>query len=197
MRVAVGLLGEADAIERRQLPDPLPDRLGLVKPERRTHAASGCERGLDQVRPKGLRSRHEQSFRLGEWSKVFRPFFGWAKPWGEASPQHFGLLGSSSRAESQDVDREPKVSDECNTVDQRLSACCVGQRSLRLIRRQCGRDQPSSTVEHFAASSCPFCHHGSAQASTIKLRYHCSQRRFIGSQRRPLHTARQPFASRS
>ena len=73
MRVAVRLLGEADAIEYRHLPDPLPNCLGLVEPKRRAHTSGGCERGIDQILLQGLWSRHEQVFRLCKWPKVFRP----------------------------------------------------------------------------------------------------------------------------
>jgi len=74
MRVAIRLLGEADAIEYRHLPDPLPNCLGLVQPKRRAHTSSGRERGIDQILLQELWSRHEQVFRLCKWPKVFRPF---------------------------------------------------------------------------------------------------------------------------
>jgi hypothetical protein len=64
MRVAVRLLGEADAIEYRHLPDPLPNCLGRVEPKRRAHTSNGCERGIDQLLLQGLWSRHKQIFRL-------------------------------------------------------------------------------------------------------------------------------------
>src|SRR5271154_2784748 len=68
VNVAVCFLGKPNAVERLQLPDPFPHRLGLIQPKRRVDASCGPMHGIDQGRSQGVGSSHAIAFLYGRWS---------------------------------------------------------------------------------------------------------------------------------